>query len=305
MFNKNFTTFEEYSQFYGLDFEGIEHKCFDFSADGSKLVGQVFVPKEYRATVIIVHGYLVHCGTFGKFIKYMLDNHMAVAMFDLPGHGLSEGERGAIDDFMRYTFALDEFLNIVKEKMHGPFHIVGHSTGGAIVMEYMTKPISPQLHAGGSLDKNSFSFDKVVLAAPLVRFQLWYLSKIGCVIYMPFMKHIFRLFRNISSDAQYVDFLKHRDPLQVKSISFKWVRAVFKWEKKFRKIPVAGKPVFVIQGTTDTTVAWKYNLKFILAKFKNADIEFVENAQHEFFNEAKQYRDEVFELIRDYLMKKQ
>ncbi|MCE5340431.1 MAG: alpha/beta hydrolase [Planctomycetaceae bacterium] len=291
MFNKNFKTFEEYSQFYGLTFDGVEHQCFDFSAGGNKLVGQVFQPKEYRATVIIVHGYLVHCGTFGKFIKYMLDNHMAVAMFDLPGHGLSGGDRGVTSDFSQYTIALDEFLSIIKEKLHGPFHIVGHSTGGAIVMDYIT--------GFGSGD-----FDKVVLAAPLVRFKLWHLSKIGCAIYMPFMKHIFRLFRNISSDAQYVDFLKHRDHLQVKSISLRWVRAIFKWEKKISKMPVVNKPVFVVQGTNDTTVAWKYNLKFILAKFKNADIEFVENAQHEFFNEAKQYRDEVFELIRDYLVKK-
>jgi alpha-beta hydrolase superfamily lysophospholipase len=307
MFNKNFTTFEEYSQFYGLTFDGVEHRSFDFSSGGTKLVGQIFQPKEYRATLIIVHGYLVHCGTFGKFIKYMLDNKFAVAMFDLPGHGLSEGERGRIDDFARYTFALEEFTGIIKEKLHGPFHIVGHSTGGAIVMDYLTNHVSPQLHAGGSsssqLDAGG-SFDKIILAAPLVRFKLWFLSKIGCAIYMPFMKHIFRLFRNISSDAQYVDFLKHRDPLQVKSISLRWVRAVFKWEKKIRRMPAADTPMLVVQGTNDTTVAWKYNLEFIYSKFKNADVEFVENAQHEFFNEAKQYRDQVFELIRDYLVKK-
>jgi alpha-beta hydrolase superfamily lysophospholipase len=299
MFNKNFTTFEEYSQFYGLDFDGVGHKYFDFNVGGQKLIGQTFEPKEYRATVIIVHGYLVHCGTFGKFIKYMLDNRFAVAMFDLPGHGLSEGERGRIDDFARYTFALEEFTGIIKEKLHGPFHIVGHSTGSAIVMDYLSNFISPQIHSGGSS-----SFDKVVLAAPLVRFKLWRLSKIGCAIYMPFMKHIFRLFRNISSDAQYVNFLKHRDPLQVKSISLRWVRACFKWEKKIRRANVSDKSLLIVQGTNDTTVCWQYNLDFIRTKFKDADVEFVENAQHEFFNEAKQYRDQVFELIRDYMVKK-
>jgi len=291
MFNKYFTTFEEYSQFYGLDFDGVEHKYFTFSAGGHNLIGQTFAPREYRATLIIVHGYLVHCGTFGKFIRYMLDNKFAVAMFDLPGHGLSEGERGRIDDFSRYTFALEEFTEIVREKLHGPFHIVGHSTGSAIVMDYIT-------------NSGSDGLDKIVLAAPLVRFKLWRLSKIGCAIYMPFMKHIFRLFRNISSDAQYVEFLRHRDPLQVKSISLRWVKAVFRWEKKICTAGVSDKPLLIVQGTADTTVAWKYNLDFIRSKFKNSDVEFVENAQHEFFNEAKQYRDQVFELIRDYLVKK-
>jgi len=215
-------------------------------------------------------------------------------MFDLPGHGLSEGERGRIDDFARYTFALEEFTGIIKEKLHGPFHIVGHSTGSAIVMDYIAT----------ASECHSDSFDKIVLAAPLVRFKLWRLSKIGCAIYMPFMKHIFRLFRNISSDAQYVDFLKHRDPLQVKSISLRWVRACFKWEKKIRSAAVSDKSLLIVQGTNDTTVCWQYNLEFIRTKFKDADVEFVENAQHEFFNEAKQYRDQVFELIRDYLVKK-
>jgi alpha-beta hydrolase superfamily lysophospholipase len=69
-------------------------------------------------------------------------------------------------------------------------------------------------------------------------------------------------------------------------------RACFKWEKKIRSAAVSDKSLLIVQGTNDTTVCWQYNLEFIRTKFKDADVEFVENAQHEFFNEAKQYRDQ-------------
>lgn len=298
MLNQYFKSVEEYFEFYGLGFEGVEHRFVEFQSAGFELVGQVWVPKEYKATIIIVHGFLGHCGTFGKFIKFMLDNRFAVAAFDLPGHGLSSGEKTAIDDFEQYSLALKEFLKIIKEQMRGPYHIIGHSMGSAVVMDYMTncKINLPIAYAQGS----ETTFNKVILAAPLVKCTLWKLCKIGYFIYRPFGKNIFRCFHNISSDKEYVKFLKYRDPLQAKSISMNWVNAMFKWEKKIKNICNIDKPVLVIQGTNDTTVAWKHNLKFIQSKFKNAEIEFVEHAQHEFFNEVKKYRDEVFAAIIEY-----
>jgi alpha-beta hydrolase superfamily lysophospholipase len=288
MFNKHFNSFEEYSKLYNLDFNGVDHRYFEFKSDGHNLIGQTFVPKEYRATLIIVHGFLQHSGTFGKFIKYMLDNRFAIAMFDLPGHGLSDGDQTAIDNFSQYSLALEEFMEIIKPQLHGPYNIIGHSMGGAVVMDHLIQ------------SKNGF--DKIILAAPLIRCTLWTLSKIGCMIYSPFMKNIFRVFRNISSDEEYVRFVKHSDPLQAKFISLKWVKAMFKWDKKIARVADINKPLLVIQGTDDTTVAWKYNLPFIMSKFKNADLEFIENAQHEFFNEVPQYREQVFSIIRDYLV---
>jgi len=303
MVNKHFKTIEEYSEFYGLKFEGVEHTYFEFKAGGFDLAGQIFLPREYKATIILVHGYMGHCGVYGKFIKYMLDSHYALATFDLPGHGLSSGEQTAIDDFSQYSNALDEFFKVIKTQLHGSFHIVGHSMGCAVVMNHL-------IAKNGNLKKDfstsvemtkSDDFGKVILTAPLVQCTMWIPSKIGYAIYSPFLKNIFRVFRNISSDKEYVQFLKHRDPMQSKIISLKWVRAMFKWNKKFNDGNVINKPIFVVQGTNDKTVAWQHNLKFIHAKFKNAEIEFIENAQHELFNEAKQYRDEVFSLIREYL----
>ncbi|OQA00510.1 MAG: Phospholipase YtpA [Planctomycetes bacterium ADurb.Bin401] len=283
-----FKTVEEYLGFYGLGFENVEHRFVEFQSGSFNLFGQFWIPKEYKATVIIVHGFMGHCGTFGKFIKFMLDNHFAVAAFDLPGHGLSSGEKTAIDDFSQYSRALEDFLKIVKEQVDEPFHIVGHSMGAAVMVDYIVYA------------KDNF-IDKIIFAAPLVRCTLWNLSKLGYIIYNPFGKNIFRIFHNISSDKDYVKFLKHKDPLQAKSISMKWVKAMFDWEKKISKVQKIGRQALVIQGTNDTTVAWRHNLKFIQSRFEKTEIELIENSQHEFFNEAKKYRDEVFGAIKEYL----
>jgi alpha-beta hydrolase superfamily lysophospholipase len=288
MLNSNFNSFEEYSNFYALNFEGVEHKYFEFKSGDYKLTGQSYAPKDYKATLIFIHGFMGHCGVYSKFFNFMLNSRFAIASFDFPGHGLSTGEQTVIDDFAQYSQAIDDFIKIVKENLHGPYHIIAHSMGGAVVMDYL-------------LFRNGNSFDKIILAAPLVRCTMWNLSKIGYAIYSPFMKNIFRVFRNISSDKEYVRFMKYKDPLQSKIISMKWVAAMFAWEKKATKAAVFEKPILVIQGTKEGTVDWKYNLPFIQNKFKRAEIEFLYDAQHEFFNESKTIRDEVFSIIRDYL----
>ncbi|MEN6385918.1 MAG: alpha/beta hydrolase [Phycisphaerales bacterium] len=299
MLNKNFKSFEEYSNFYGMDFAGVEHKYFEFKSGGFDLAGQLFVPQQYKATLVFIHGFMGHCGVYGKFFNFMLNSHYAIAAFDFPGHGLSTGEQTAIDDFQQYSKSIEDFLKVIKEQLHGPYHIIAHSMGGAVVMDYLMnhKMNLPIAYAQGS----DIMFDKIILAAPLVRCTLWNISKIGYCIYSPFLKNIFRVFRNISSEKEYVDFLKYKDPLQSKIISMKWVAAMFEWEKKADKAGVFEKPILVIQGTKDTTVAWKYNLPFIQKKFKRAEIEFLYDAQHEFFNETKNIRNDVFSMIRDYL----
>ncbi|MBU1260612.1 MAG: alpha/beta hydrolase [Planctomycetes bacterium] len=292
MLNRSyFNSAEEYLKFYGLGCASVRYECVPFKSNGFELAGQVFVPKEYKATVVILHGYLGHCGLLAKIIRYLTGTGFAVAVYDLPGHGLSSGEPTAIDDFSQYTDSLVVFLTIARQKLHGPYHIIGHSMGAAIVMDYIFS---------GKKDY----FDKVILAAPLIRSQLWFLSKLGYMIYRPFAKRIFRLFRNVSSDKDFLKFVKHKDPLQAKNLSLSWTGAMFKWNREIADAQVSDRPVMVIQGTCENIVSWRYNLKFIQSKFSNTQIKLVENVRHELFNESAEIREKVFSQIKDCLIKK-
>ncbi|MGA2916088.1 MAG: alpha/beta hydrolase [Sedimentisphaerales bacterium] len=307
MICRYFDSVEKYLDFYGLEADG--HKFVPFKSNGFELAGQLFKPKEYKATVVILHGYLGHYGTFGKYTKHLLETGFAVAAYDLPGHGLSSGEPAVIDDFSQYSDSLGDFLKIVRSHLNGPYHIIGHSSGAAVIVDYLLegRPASPDLRlprgeAEGLASRGGEDcFDKVVLAAPLVRCWLWSMTKIGYKIYHPFAKNIFRVFWNLSSDKDYFRFVKYRDPLQGRKVSLNWVKALFKWNEKINNAQKINKPILVIQGTNDATVAWKYNLKFIQSKFSRAEIELVENAQHELFNESAYLRKKVFSLIRSYL----
>jgi lysophospholipase len=283
----------EYFKYYGLDLpdDKAEHLFGTFQSGSFTLAGHFFKPEEYKATVVILHGYLNHVGLLSKIIKYLTEAGFAVAAFDLPGHGLSSGGPTAIDNFSQYSDSLSDFLNIVRQKLNSPYHIIGHSTGAAVIMDYLLQ------------GTNEDCFDKVILSAPLERSNWWILSKIGFSICRLFCYNLPRVFRNVSSDKDFLRFVKYKDPLQARKISLNWVNAMFKWDEKITGAKTSQRPILVIQGTKDNIINWKFNIKFILSKFKNSQIELIENCRHELFNESAEIRETVFSQIKDCLKK--
>ncbi|MCX7787732.1 MAG: alpha/beta hydrolase, partial [Spirochaetes bacterium] len=59
-----------------------------------------------RGTVFLVHGYLDHSGSWSPVIKKILSERFVVVALDLPGHGVSGGIRGDIEDFSQYGEAV-------------------------------------------------------------------------------------------------------------------------------------------------------------------------------------------------------
>jgi alpha-beta hydrolase superfamily lysophospholipase len=286
--SSHFDSIESYLKFYGLDSVCAEYELVPFKSDGFELAGFVFKPTDYKAAVVLIHGFMGHTGLMSKFIAELTKAGFAVAAFDLPGHGLSSGKRTAIDDFSQYTDSLSDFLNVVRPKLKSPYHLIGFSTGGSAVMD--------SLFAG-----REDCFDKIVLAAPLVRCVHWPMAKISYCIYKPFAKDVARVYRKVSSDKDFERFIRYEDPMSARRVSLKWVEALFKWNKKIADVPVFDRKILVIQGKKDNTVAWRYNLKFIKSKFSNAQIKSVEKARHELFNESVELRNQVFSRIKEYL----
>ncbi|MGD0786306.1 MAG: alpha/beta fold hydrolase [Sedimentisphaerales bacterium] len=316
MLNSRFDTIENYLKFYGLNIAAAAHEFVQFKSNGFELAGHIFIPletgrsqrptgvndalsltglrpKEYRATVILIHGYLNHCGLLSKLIKYLVEAGFAVAVFDLPGHGLSSGEPTAIDDFSQYSDSLNDFMKIIRPKLNGQYHIIGHSTGAAVILEYLL----------ACTERSRSDFDKVILAAPLERTDWWLLEKIGFSISRLFSSFVPRVFRKVSSDKDFLRFIKYKDPLQAKKISLKWVAAMFKWDQRIADAKISNRPVFVIQGLKDNIINWRHNIRFIQSKFSNTQVKLVEKCRHELFNESEEIRTMVFSQIKDYLEK--
>ncbi|MHC4552052.1 MAG: alpha/beta hydrolase [Planctomycetota bacterium] len=280
----------DYFAHYGLDNSdlSVEHRFGTFESAGFTLAAHLYEPAHYTATVVLLHGYLNHCGQYRHLIRYLLENNYAVALYDLPGHGYSTGEKAAIDSFDQYVQTTQDFMQIVTQILDGPYHVLGYSTGAAIVIEML-------------VDNCTGDFDKILLAAPLIRWSAYEQSKATYKVYKEFTDRIARFHRKNSSDKEYLVFNKTQDYLHAKHLSLRWVKALFDWNDKLQHAPGSDKEILVIQGDKDGTVDWQYNLGLIAEKFPNTKVKQIPGANHELFNEAPQYKQKALDYVTQYL----
>lgn len=281
---------KEYFQHYGLDIgeAGKEHFLGYFVSDDYLLVGNIFLPPNPKGVVITQHGYFGHCGIFKNLIRYLYDLGYCVAAFDLPGHGLSSGERWNIGDFGEYSQCLLDFFNIISAKSDGPYHFVGHSTGAAAMIETL-------------LSAKQDPFDKVIFAGPLVRCKWWSQTYVIEQLGIPTSVKAPRVFSKCTSDETFMEFVKNDDPLQGNEIPLGWVDAMHRWNEKMAKTPVIRRPIKMIQGDLDKTVDWKYNLEFLKLNFGRVNLTLIEGARHELFNESEDIKNQALESVGNYL----
>lgn len=95
---------QAYQRFYGLDFStrNVRSGLGRFQVDGYEVVSQFWWPERAKATLFVFHGFYDHTGLYRHVIEWALDQGFAVIACDLPGHGLSSGERASIRDFAEY-----------------------------------------------------------------------------------------------------------------------------------------------------------------------------------------------------------
>lgn len=280
----------EYLNFYSMNYTGVRHSAGYVEAGGEQLFVNVFqpaVPAEIKGTIVTMHGYFVHTGLIRHLIQSLLDAHYAVVAVDLPGHGLSSGPRASITEFGAYSGALAKVTETAKA-LPGPHYIVGHSTGGAGVWEYLLKyPDHP--------------YQKAVLAAPLVRSAFWDLSMTGYHLGNGWLTELPRLLRPTSRDPEFIAMVR-RDPLQYAGTPVQWVRALKEWnEHVIESYPPTPLPLLILQGTEDTVVDWAYNLPFLQRKFPNAQIQYLPGANHDLLWESPDIRETVFTNLLSFL----
>jgi alpha-beta hydrolase superfamily lysophospholipase len=280
----------DYFNFYSLNPTNAQHYFGTIESKSEVLAAHVFIPLEPRGTLFLIHGYFDHTGTLARLIAAALEENYAVVSWDLPGHGLSSGDR---TDTGQFSLCAEQFIDIVQrsaEHLPQPIHLVAHSTGSSIAIEYMHNP-----------DPDVFS--KMVFLAPLVRHAHWGWGKFGYAISNPFVNKVRRREKTNSTDEAYLAFVK-KDPLHSAVLSYDYLGDLYAWEKQVRKYPVWPESVCIIQGDKDTVVSWKYNTKFLETKFETTELHLIHGAKHQLVNESDNYRNQVFELIFNYLEQK-
>jgi alpha-beta hydrolase superfamily lysophospholipase len=93
-----------------------------------------------EAVILLVHGLGEYAGRYTEWARRFTDTGIEMRLFDLPGHGLSEGKRGVVPCFEEIYDILDGILaKISEEKPEIPLFLYGHSLGGGLVLDYLIR----------------------------------------------------------------------------------------------------------------------------------------------------------------------
>ena len=284
-----------YQRFYGLDFPhrtpAPKRQLGCFSAGGYQLVSQVWWPDAPPvATLFVIHGFYDHMGLYRHVIEWGLNRGFVVIACDLPGHGLSSGERASIDDFAQYQAVLQGlFIEAQSLQLPQPWHLCGQSTGGAIVLDHLLR-YGEQSPAQG----------KAILLSPLVRPKDWGWSKLSYYLLRPFVKGIARRFSENSNDPAFLPFLQ-ADPLQPLRLPTAWVGALARWIPRIENASPSARQPLVVQGQADKTVDWQHNLEVLKTRFNQPRVLLLPEARHHLANETAAIREQYFGFLDQYL----
>jgi len=109
------------------------------------LINQVLIYSEIhnvtnpKGIVIITHGIALHSIYYRKMAELLNQSGYAVVLYDVRGHGKSQGKRGDIKSIFQFTSDLNELVDYTKKNYNGlPLFLLGHSMGGMITKVYST-----------------------------------------------------------------------------------------------------------------------------------------------------------------------
>ncbi|HJN52154.1 MAG: alpha/beta hydrolase [Pseudomonadales bacterium] len=280
-----------YFRYYGIDFEDridVQHRFGCLPDCDFNIALHYFQPDSPRGTVFVMHGYFDHVGIYAHLIEYFLTRNYAVVSYDQPGHGLSGGQRTSIDSFDQYVEVLTHCLSSCDDHCARPWHIVGQSLAGAIIMTHLLR---------NRYSSASCPFDQIVVLAPLVHPSGWRMGKWMHAVGKYFFRQRKRTFNINSHDDAFLEFLRNRDSLQSTILPMHWVTALKVWIREFHSLPTSSLSITVIQGTDDHTVDWRYNMKVVREKFPNLTIHYLTDGRHQLVNESESLRSNMFDLM--------
>ncbi len=91
------------------------------------------------ATLVMTHGMGEHSESYQFLARGLEKYKLNLSVWDLRGHGKSDGKRGYVDQFMDFVNDLDCFMKHLQSqnKLDLPYFLSGHSLGGLITLRYI------------------------------------------------------------------------------------------------------------------------------------------------------------------------
>lgn len=114
------------------------------TADGVTLAGRAWLPSDFCAVIVVVHGIAEYSGRYAFLAERASQQGLGIVSADLRGHGRSPGERSYVERFDDYLLDVDALWAKAGELAAGrPAFILGHSMGGAIALRWVAQRREP------------------------------------------------------------------------------------------------------------------------------------------------------------------
>ena len=246
------------------------------------VLGWRFEATQPRASLVLVPGYLDHMGTFASLITQLVNLGFNVYSFDLPGQGLSRGQRARVDSFDEYHQSLLDLLAQVPEDL--PRFCVAQSTGCCALMRHW------QLHGG-------VPFEQVAWLNPLVRPFGWDTLQYPFKVLRFFVRYVYRRKGVGTHDPAFNQQLED-DAMQSRVIPVAWLEAMNEFKDSVLAMPpVRSENLTIFQGTEEFTVDGPWNTELLQRRFLGSRLILIEGARHHLANETTPYRAPVLDLF--------
>ncbi len=251
----------------------------------------MFSPEgEVRAVALLIHGQGDFGSRYDAVASVFCERGIAVYAVDLPGHGLTAGERGDIPSMaVAEEFVGHAYSQLAREFPERPIGLLAHSMGGQLALRELL--INSREYA--------FCWMNGPLLYPAKRkhpFEIFLLRLLAKVI--PRYTISTQVKR---SECQPVDasWVKKNDPLFHSSISLRWGLALIRSAEEVAALAKSVQiqiPILVTQGELDTVNPTKYaNEFFVDLPWESLDYQLIPQALHEPFQHDNP--EEFYEIL--------
>jgi alpha-beta hydrolase superfamily lysophospholipase len=275
----------------------MQHEYRDIPAhDGLKLKALV---KENGAPVwlVVTHGMGEHFMRHQHLLK-LFPQQYNFLMYDLRGHGRSEGDRANVRAFGDFRQDLQSVLDYLKRDFHMKrFVLFGHSLGGLITADWLQNLATPECYP----EKVFLSSPPVGAAgllgplfgnAPLLVHKA--LTDLPVSVPLSGMLDL----RRLSHDGRVLQAYMADELVQLKIHSHLFFETLRAGREVFSRPLRAACPLFVSIGTGDGLVNPAMLVDYFTRVEKNAKLFKVEDGYHELHNEIEKYRAPYVDFLK-------
>lgn len=265
------------------------------SHDGLNLFYRYYKNPAEKNTILLLHGHGEHTGRYTKFIDYLENEGLSIAMYDARGHGRSEGPVVYLDSYEDFIKDVDAFLDFLKREknINGKIFLFGHSNGGLISYHWASR--NPERLKALFLSSPCWGLHLPPFLVKLNRWLNSWAPKFiyGNPVYPPYLTH------NLEEVERY-----KKDVLIRRKISVRLLDEMIKYSDQIdsAKPWVTSFPVYILMSGLDKVVDGEKTKK-VYEKIEAPDkaLHSFEGFYHEIFNEKGQ--EEVFAKFLEYLRK--